>query len=122
MCESAIVVSACSIVPLGDAAFARTESNALRLIAAARHSRVETGDGASSFRSCAIAYLLLRLEERDRLDAVRRLEPLRLDERREDDFRLGTLAPERRAFDSPMAIACLRLFARFPERPLFSLP
>ncbi len=60
-----------------------------------------------------------------RLDALRllvRLEPLRLDALREDDFRLGTLAPERRASDSPMAIACLRLLARLPARPLFSLP
>ncbi len=43
-----------------------------------------------------------------RLDALRlrllRLEPLRL-----DDFLRGTRAPERRAFDNPMAMACLRL-------------
>src|SRR5262245_16782331 len=30
----------------------------------------------------------------------------------------GTFAPERRASDSPMAIACLRLFTLRPERPL----
>src|SRR6185369_1807348 len=42
---------------------------------------------------------------------------------REDLFlRRGTFAPERRASDRPMAIACLRLFTFFPERPLFSVP
>src|SRR5690606_24497633 len=41
-----------------------------------------------------------------------------------EDFRLrfGTFAPARRASDSPMAIACLRLVTFFPERPLFSVP
>jgi hypothetical protein len=34
----------------------------------------------------------------------------------------GTLAPERRACERPMAIACLRLFTFFPERPLLSVP
>lgn len=34
----------------------------------------------------------------------------------------GTLAPERRASDSPIAIACLRLVTFLPLRPLFSLP
>ncbi len=57
-------------------------------------------------------------DERLRLEALR----LRLDELREEDFRLGTLAPERRASDNPIAIACLRLFALLPARPLFSLP
>ena len=74
-------------------------------------------------------YFLLRLvdfrlvDRREvvlRLDALRLL--LRLDALREEDLRLGTLAPERRASDSPMAIACLRLFALFPDRPLFNLP
>ena len=37
-------------------------------------------------------------------------------------FFLGTLAPERRASDSPMAMACLRLLTLAPDRPLFSLP
>lgn len=37
-------------------------------------------------------------------------------------FFLGTLAPERRASDSPIAIACLRLRTLMPERPLLSLP
>src|ERR1044071_7387894 len=39
-----------------------------------------------------------------------------------EPFFLGTLAPERRASDKPMAIACLRLFTRLPELPLFSVP
>jgi hypothetical protein len=34
----------------------------------------------------------------------------------------GTFAPERRASDKPIAIACLRLFTFLPERPLFSVP
>ncbi len=61
--------------------------------------------------------LLLRLEPL-RLDALR----LRLDPLREDDFRLGTRAPERRASESPIATACLRLLTGFRARPLFSLP
>ena len=34
----------------------------------------------------------------------------------------GTFAPERRASDRPIAIACLRLFTFLPERPLRSVP
>jgi hypothetical protein len=42
---------------------------------------------------------------------------------RELDERLrGTLAPERRASESPIAMACLRLLTFLPERPLFSVP
>jgi len=37
-------------------------------------------------------------------------------------FRGGTRAPERRACESPMAMACLRLFTFRPERPLFNRP
>jgi hypothetical protein len=40
----------------------------------------------------------------------------------EGDFLPGTLPPARRASDSPIAIACLRLFTVLPERPLFSVP
>src|SRR5581483_4993777 len=36
--------------------------------------------------------------------------------------RFGTLPPARRASERPMAIACLRLFTRLPERPLLSVP
>src|SRR5690349_873362 len=40
-----------------------------------------------------------------------------------DDFRLrGTFAPALRASDSPIAIACFRLFTFLPERPLLSVP
>ena len=39
-----------------------------------------------------------------------------------EPFALGTFAPERRASERPMAIACLRLVTRLPERPLFELP
>jgi hypothetical protein len=46
-----------------------------------------------------------------------------LDEAFFDDFlRDGTLPPSRRASESPIAIACLRLFTFFPELPLFSVP
>jgi hypothetical protein len=37
-------------------------------------------------------------------------------------FFLGTFAPDFRASESPIAIACLRLFTFLPLRPLFSLP
>jgi hypothetical protein len=36
--------------------------------------------------------------------------------------RVGTLAPASRASDRPIAIACLRLVTRFPDRPLLSVP
>jgi hypothetical protein len=74
----------------------------------------------------------LRLDERFFVDL--RVEDFRLEDFRPvddlrdffedffEDFFLGALAPERRASDSPIAMACLRLFTFFPERPLFSLP
>jgi hypothetical protein len=34
----------------------------------------------------------------------------------------GTFIPSRRASDSPIAIACLRLLTLRPERPLFNVP
>jgi hypothetical protein len=34
----------------------------------------------------------------------------------------GTFAPERRACESPIAIACLRLVTFFPDRPLRNVP
>ena len=40
----------------------------------------------------------------------------------EDDLRLGTLAPARRASDRPIAIACLRLVTFLPDRPLRNVP
>jgi hypothetical protein len=47
---------------------------------------------------------------------------LRLDEeRREEERRLGTLSPSRRASEMPMAIACLRLFTE-RRPPDFSWP
>src|SRR5262249_12226383 len=43
--------------------------------------------------------------------------------RRDDDFRFGgTFAPARRACERPIAIACLRLFTRFFDRPDRSVP
>src|SRR3954462_13930715 len=51
-------------------------------------------------------------------NAARRYFFLREDLRR----RLGTFPPARRASERPMAIACLRLLTRLPERPLFSVP
>ena len=38
-----------------------------------------------------------------------------------DDL-LGTLLPAPRASERPIAIACLRLFTLFPDRPDLSLP
>jgi hypothetical protein len=52
----------------------------------------------------------LRVFEADFFDAARRA------------VFFGTLAPSRRASDSPIAIACLRLFTLRPERPLRSVP
>ena len=46
-------------------------------------------------------------------------------ERERDERRLprfGTFAPERRASDSPIAMACVRLVTFFPERPERSVP
>jgi hypothetical protein len=40
----------------------------------------------------------------------------------EDFFLGGTFAPARRACDSPIAIACLRLFTFLPDLPLFKVP
>jgi len=37
-------------------------------------------------------------------------------------FGSGTFAPDRRASESPIAIACFRLFTFFPLRPLFNFP
>src|SRR3954451_11298551 len=37
-------------------------------------------------------------------------------------FFFGTFLPSRRASDSPMAIACLRLFTFLPLPPLFKVP
>jgi hypothetical protein len=37
-------------------------------------------------------------------------------------FFFGTLAPDLRASDNPIAIACLRLLTLRPERPLFNVP
>jgi hypothetical protein len=45
-----------------------------------------------------------------------------LDLRREDEALRGTFAPERRASFRPIAIACLRLRTRLPERPLRNVP
>jgi hypothetical protein len=40
----------------------------------------------------------------------------------EASFGGGTLPPARRASDSPIAIACLRLVTFLPELPLFNVP
>ena len=41
---------------------------------------------------------------------------------KEASFGGGTLPPARRASDSPIAIACLRLVTFLPELPLFNVP
>jgi hypothetical protein len=45
-----------------------------------------------------------------------------LEDDRDDERRDGTLPPDRRASERPMAIACLRLVTRLPERPERSWP
>jgi hypothetical protein len=40
----------------------------------------------------------------------------------DEDLLRGTLPPSRRACESPIAIACLRLFTFLPDRPLFKVP
>jgi hypothetical protein len=40
----------------------------------------------------------------------------------DEDLLRGTLPPSRRACDSPIAIACLRLVTFLPDRPLFRVP
>jgi hypothetical protein len=40
----------------------------------------------------------------------------------EETFFLGTFAPARRASESPIAMACLRLVTFFPDFPLFKVP
>ncbi len=78
-----------------------------------------------------MAYLLVRLDDFRlgdlRLDVLRlealRLRLLRLDALREEVFLRGTLAPERRASDRPIAIACLRLVTLFFDlAPFLSAP
>jgi hypothetical protein len=64
--------------------------------------------------------LLVRLDDL-RLDDLR-LELFRLEALREEVFFFGTFAPERRASDRPMAIACLRLVTFFLDLPLLSVP
>src|SRR5258705_6058085 len=39
-----------------------------------------------------------------------------------EPFFFGTFAPASRASERPIAIACLRLVTRLPDRPLFSVP
>jgi hypothetical protein len=47
---------------------------------------------------------------------------LRLLDRFFEPFFGGTFFPSRRASDSPIAIACLRLLTFLPDRPLFKVP
>jgi hypothetical protein len=54
--------------------------------------------------------------------ARQRVRRRRDEDRREVDFRFGTLPPARRAWDRPIAIACFRLVTFLPERPLRSFP
>ncbi len=58
--------------------------------------------------------------ERDFEEARWEREELRL--RLEEDFFFGTFAPDLRASERPMAMACLRLVTFLPLRPLFSVP
>jgi len=83
---------------------------------------------AYELRYFFLADFLLVLFLEDDFRADDRFEEDRFEEDRfeddffRDDFFGGTLSPSRRASDSPMAIACLRLFTFLPDRPLFSVP
>ena len=66
---------------------------------------------AAPFR---LAPFLVRFAERPLLEALRFVFDL--------VRRFGTLAPELRASDKPMATACFRLVTFLPERPERSLP
>jgi hypothetical protein len=76
-----------------------------------------------------VAYFLLLLERFFDLLDLRLLvellrEPfpeLRFERFVEPPF-FGTFAPRLRASESPIAIACLRLWTFFPDRPLFNFP
>src|SRR5207253_518434 len=65
-------------------------------------------------------YFFFAVREPDELLEVRFLP----DDDRADDFRAGTLAPFFLASESPIAIACLRLFTvpPWPDLPLLSVP
>src|ERR1044071_7577723 len=79
---------------------------------------VEQYDGPSGISTRRLGATPQRLRECD----FERLELPLCDVRRRDELRLrGTFAPFTRASDNPIAMACLRLFARpcFPA-PLFS--
>ena len=72
-------------------------------------------------QSARSVYFLVRLDD-FRLDDLR-LELFRLEALRDEDFFFGTRAPLRRASDSPMAIACLRLVTLFFDvAPRFNVP
>ena len=86
----------------------------MRRLAVTHHKISEAGRGpAFSFvgttRRNTGDYRLL-----DRRVDLRRAVPL--------ERRAGTFLPFRRASESPMAIACLRLFTVLPLRPLFNVP
>src|SRR4029077_13407092 len=65
------------------------------------------------------------VSDRPHRDAAASLAPGRRSRyfrRRELPFFRGTLAPARRAFERPIAIACFRLFTFLRERPDLSVP
>jgi len=62
-----------------------------------------------------------RLQRKDAVQLDREL-VRRVDVLRFLGFCRGTFPPSLRAWERPIAIACLRLFTFFPERPLLSVP
>ncbi len=80
--------------------------------------------------ACATARVLLsgsehQTQRRVRVDFrvdERRLLLFRLEALLDEVFLRGTRAPDRRAFDRPMAIACLRLVTFLRDFPLFNVP
>ena len=65
---------------------------------------------------------LSHLSHKDTLAEVRHPASARLAVRLRYDFGGGTFLPSLRAFDSPMAMACLGFVTFFPPRPLLSWP
>jgi hypothetical protein len=85
-------------------------TNSDRLLRRASLLAKEVSEPPSYVRFFAEFFPLLRVFEADFFEDDR------------DTAFFGTLAPSRRASDSPMAMACLRLVTLRPEPPLFRVP
>src|SRR5258705_3522153 len=82
-----------------------------------KHSSARQDDARDGTRDCAnrcTEHQAVQLAAQRFFDAFR--PPVR------DPLFFGTFAPASLASDRPIAIACLRLVTRLPERPLFKVP